>query len=81
MTGAICGIPTEVVKEERQEPRWCFGCRKRLGGTLTMRRPSFETLMATEAWGWAEPVWTYRCDGCGDDRRLGFGMEWEYDDE
>ena len=78
MSGAICGIPLEVVKTEREEPRWCFGERKRLGGTWTLRRPSFETLMATEAWGWAEPIWTYACDGCGEDRRAGFGGEYVY---
>lgn len=82
--GAICG-PTsdvmEVIKVERGPERWCFGERKRRAGTLTLRRPMFEYLMATEAWGWAEPVWTYECDGCGKDERLGFGMEWVYDDE
>jgi hypothetical protein len=46
-----------------------------------MLAPSLDTLMATEAWGWADPVWMYRCDGCGEDRRLGFGMEWVYEDE
>lgn len=75
----VCGIELEVRRTEREEPRWCFGCRKRLGGTHTLRAPSFETLMATEAWGWAEPVWTYECDGCGEDVRLGFGMEWVYE--
>ena len=81
MTTVICGIPTEVVKTEREEPRWCFGERKRLGGTWTCRRPSFETLMATEAWGWADPIWTYTCDGCGEDRRAGFSGEYVYEEE
>jgi hypothetical protein len=80
MTGAICGVPLEVVKTEREPARWCFGCRKRLEGTWTCSRPSFETLMRTEAWGWAEPVWTYACDGCGEDRRAGFGMVYEWVD-
>jgi hypothetical protein len=71
----------EVVKTERGPERWCFGERKRQPGTHTLRRPSFDYLMATEAWGWAEPVWSYRCDGCGEDRRLGFGMEWVWTDE
>jgi hypothetical protein len=70
---AICGIPLEVVKTERVEPLWCFGERKRIGGAWTLRRPSLRTLMETEAWGWADPVWTYECDGCGQDRMLGFG--------
>jgi hypothetical protein len=80
---SICGIPEsvmEVVREERLPERWCFGERKRRAGTLTIRRPSFEYLMETEAWGWAEPTFTYRCDGCGEDRRLGFGWVWEYDE-
>lgn len=74
---AICGIPLETVKTEREEPRWCFGCRKRHGGTWTCKAPTLETLKATEAWGWAEPVWVYACDGCGEDRRGGFGWEYE----
>jgi len=39
--------------------------------------------METGAWGWAEPFWEYRCDGCGDDRRAGFGGEyvWSEDDQ
>ena len=73
MTGFICGIPLEVVKTERGPERWCFGERKRRAGTLTVLAPSFETLMATGAWGWADPVWRYNCDGCGEDRRWGFG--------
>jgi len=81
MSGAICGIETEVRKTEREEPRWCFGERKRLGGTWTLRGPSFETLMATEAWGWAEPFWVYACDGCGEDRRAGFGGEYGWVEE
>lgn len=72
--GAICGIPLDEVRATEREPeRWCFGERKRQPGTWVLRGPSFETLMRTEAWGWAEPVWTYTCDGCGDDRR-GFPM-------
>jgi hypothetical protein len=81
VSGAICGVPLEVVKTEREDARWCFGCRKRLAGTWTLRRPSFETLMATEAWGWADPVWSYACDGCGEDRRAGFGAEYVWAEE
>ncbi len=69
MTGAICGIPVEVIATERGPERWCYGERKRRAGTLECVAPSFETLKATEAWGWAEPYWRYRCDGCGKDRR------------
>lgn len=72
MTGAICGIAMEkVYSTEREEPRWCFGERKRVAGTWTLRGPTFEALKATEAWGWAEPVWSYECDGCHEDRRSG----------
>ena len=67
----ICGVPSdqyEVIKEERQE-RWCFGERKRRWGTLTWKRPTMAYLERTEAWGWAEPIDVYHCDGCGQDRR------------
>lgn len=69
MTGAICGILLEVIKTEPEPERWCFGERKRRTGTWTLSGPTFETLQRTEAWGWAEPVWSYACDGCGEDRR------------
>jgi hypothetical protein len=78
---SICGIPLEVRKVEPAPERWCFGERRRRTGTWTLRGPSFETLVRTEAWGWAEPVWAYACDGCGDDRRAGFGGEYVYADE
>jgi hypothetical protein len=76
----VCGVPQEVmevVKVERGPERWCFGERRRLAGTLTCRRPSLDYLVATEAWGWADPVWSYACDGCGQDRRAGFGGWYE----
>ena len=73
---AICGVPLDkVYKIEREEPRWCFAERKRQPGTWTLKGPTFETLVETEAWGWAEPVWTYRCDGCGRDAHE-FGSGW-----
>lgn len=75
--GAICGIPVETIRTEREEPRWCFGERRRVGGTWKLRGPTFETVMATEAFGWAEPFWEYTCDGCGEDRRAGFGGSYE----
>lgn len=72
MTGAICGIAMEkVYATERGEERWCFGERKRVAGTWTLRGPTFEALERTQAWGWAEPIWEYACDGCGEDRRAG----------
>ena len=70
--GYICGVPAsvmEVLATERESERWCYGERKRRAGTWECVAPSFEYLMATEAWGWAEPRWVYRCDGCGHDRR------------
>jgi hypothetical protein len=77
--GAICGIPLETVKTVPEPERWCFGERKRRTGVWTVKAPTLATLMETEAWGWADPVWSYRCDGCGEDRRAGFG--WEYESE
>lgn len=74
--GYICGVPSEVmevVHTERGPERWCFGERKRRAGTSEWRAPSFEWLKQSGAWGWAEPVERYRCDGCGEDRRWGFG--------
>jgi len=68
----ICGVPSdayEVIKTENEPERWCFGERKRRTGTWTCTRPTMEYLERTEAWGWAEPIWRYRCDGCGMDRR------------
>ena len=68
--GAICG-PTgyEVVRTEREPGRWCYGERKRREGTHQLLVLPFDVVEATEAWGWAEPFWQYRCDGCGQDRR------------
>lgn len=60
--------PRKVILEDRGEPRWCFGCRARKAGVhqlLDYDEPSYY-----------EPIWVYRCDGCGDDRRLGFGRSW-----
>jgi hypothetical protein len=57
----------QVVGEEREEPRWCFGCRKRLGGTWQ--------LMAEPPPSYYDPHWSYRCDGCGRDRRFFPGRE------
>lgn len=77
MSGAICGVPMHVLKTEGAPERWCFGERKRRTGKFVLRGPTFEEVKATEAWGWAEPIWTYECDGCGKDERLGFGMYYE----
>ena len=73
--GAVCGIPMDRVIKVEHEVRWCFAERRRVSGTWILSGPSFETLMRTEAWGWAEPVWTYKCDGCGRDAHE-FGSGW-----
>ena len=73
--GAICGVTHDKVYETERDERWCFAERERQPGTWTLSGPSFETLMETEAWGWAEPTWTYRCDGCGRDAHE-FGSGW-----
>ncbi|MCU0297293.1 MAG: hypothetical protein MUF33_02095 [Candidatus Nanopelagicales bacterium] len=65
-TVAICRPgATKVIAAERVEPRWCFGCRKRLGGTLSC--------VAEVEPSYYDPWWQYACDGCGQDRRWGFG--------
>lgn len=71
--GAICGPPMHLIKTEAAPERWCFGERKRRTGTWSLMGPDKDWIMANEAYGWAEPVWRYRCDGCGEDRRFGFG--------
>ena len=60
--------PTRVIKEEREEPRWCFHERKRLGGT--------HRLLSEVGESYYDPWWSYACDGCGGDYRLGFGRVW-----
>jgi len=84
MTDAIyvCGVPSDmhhVIKVVDEPERWCFHERKRRTGKHILMGVDFDWLQRTEAWGWAEPFWKYRCDGCGGDYRLGFGMVWEYE--
>jgi len=81
----VCGVPAseyEVIYDKPQPERWCFGERKRRTGRVIGKRPSWEYLKRTEAWGWAEPIYQYVCDGCGDDRRFGFGgyAVWDYEE-
>jgi hypothetical protein len=59
--------PTEVIKIEKEPPRWCFGERKRQPGTWR--------LLADKEPSYYEPVWVYKCDGCGEDRRFFPGCE------
>ena len=67
--GHVLRVPTEVRHTERGRKRWCFACRKYRAGTYLWHVPSDE-------WSYYGPHWSYRCDGCGEDRRLGFGWEW-----
>jgi hypothetical protein len=79
MIGAICGpVGYAYVAEERREPeRWCFKERRRQGGThRLMRFRAEDVLSGAVGAGWAEPYWDYRCDGCNEDHRLGFGWVW-----
>jgi hypothetical protein len=72
MNGSICGVPPSVmraIKTEREPARWCFWERKRREGTWTLKAPDMEWVHATSAYGWAEPAWSYECDGCGKGRR------------
>ena len=80
---AICGPgpATVLLAEERGPERWCFGERRRAAGThRLMGHTAEDVLSGRVASGWAEPRWVYACDGCGRDRRLGFGMVWEWDE-
>lgn len=77
----VCGIPSSamrVVSVVEEPERWCFGERQRRAGKTTWSAPTLEYLEATEAWGWAEPTPRYECDGCGQDRRAGFGYVMTY---
>jgi hypothetical protein len=70
----ICGPgETYVIREDREDPRWCFGCRARHGGA--------HRLISEVGMSYYDPWWQYACDGCGDDCRLGFGMVWTGEDE
>lgn len=62
--GAVCGGAPFVYRTEPAPERWCFGERRRVGGTWELRgdAPAGEP-------SWYEPIWTYRCEGCGHDRR------------
>ena len=77
--GAICGGLPYLWKTEPETERWCFGERKRRPGTWELRAawpygtvPLLEDGSPDPVMMW-EPAWVYRCDGCGSDRRWGFG--------
>jgi hypothetical protein len=58
--GAVAVSGRKIVAETREAPRWCFGCRKRLGGTHKLY---------DDTSGYLGPFWQYHCDGCNGDRR------------
>ena len=76
-TGAICGGSPYLWKTEPEPPCWCFGERKRQPGTWELRAGWERGTVPDESVGYWEPIWVYRCDGCGDDRRAGFGGYFE----
>lgn len=87
MSGAICGGSPYLWQTKPEPPRWCFGERKRQPGRWELHGawpvgtiPMLEDGTPDPVMMW-EPVWVYRCDGCGEDRALGFGQEWVWDEE
>jgi hypothetical protein len=67
-------VPSHVERSERGEVRWCFGCRKHLAGTYDLHVPD-------DPMSYYEPHVSYRCDGCGEDRRAGFGRFYTWDED
>ncbi len=81
--GYICGPPRSaqiILRTEAGPERWCFGERKRRTGRYILHGLDRAYVEEMLAYGWAEPWWSYECDGCGEDRRAGFGMVWEWDE-
>lgn len=62
------GPTMHVHKREREQPRWCFGCRKRLGGDHVL-------WVTDDPMSYYGPHWSYECDGCKQDRRWFPGCE------
>ena len=77
MSGAICGGSPYVWKIEPEPERWCFGERKRRTWTWTLRAGWEKGTVPDESVGYWSPIWSFTCDGCGEDRRAGFGWEYE----
>lgn len=61
-------VPTTVEHTESGRVRWCFNCRKHSAGVYSFHVP--------DARSYYEPHWSYACDNCGEDARLGFGWGW-----
>jgi hypothetical protein len=59
----LCIIPGPryVIRRAFEPARWCFGERK--------RRMGMHVLLGDREPSYYEPIWVYRCDGCGEDRR------------
>lgn len=58
----------QLIKEDREEARWCFKCRKRLEGTWQ--------LWAEPPGSYYDPHWAYHCDGCNEDHSNFPGTCW-----
>jgi len=75
VTGAICGGGYPW-KSEPEPERWCYGERKRRTGKHVLYGmwpdpnvlPTLEDGEIDPVVMW-EPVWRYKCDGCGHDWR------------
>ena len=68
--GAICGGSPYVWATEREPERWCYGERKRRTGTWDLWAGWEKGTVPDDSVGYWEPVWSYRCDSCGNDRRF-----------
>lgn len=68
VVGSICGGSPYTWKVRPEPPRWCFGERKRQPGRWELRAGWEYGTVPDEAVGYWEPVWVFRCDGCGQDR-------------
>ena len=65
----ILRVPTEVRRTVKGSLRWCFRCHKHSTGTFSQHVP-------TDPMSYYDPHWSYRCDNCRQDGRLGFGRYW-----
>ena len=65
----VLRVPTSVTHQEPGRARWCFNCRTRNVGTYSLHVP-------TDPMSYYGPHWSYTCDNCGEDGRLGFGDGW-----
>lgn len=67
---AVCGGATVVLRSVPESERWCYGERRRQPGTWELRTEPPTVDEDGREWpSWWEPMWVYRCNGCGHDRR------------